>query len=117
MTHVVVVGASGNVGSSVVEQLRAAGVERITGVVRRPPSDSASEASWRSCDIGDAAAAAVLRETFEGADAVVHLAWQIQPGRDLTRLHRTNVTGSQQVIDAVVAAGVPALAYASSIGA
>jgi UDP-glucose 4-epimerase len=47
----------------------------------------------------------------------VHLAWLIQPGRDEQRLHEVNVDGSARVFRAVAAAGVPALVYASSIGA
>src|SRR4051794_41639674 len=54
---------------------------------------------------------------FTGADAVVHLAWLIQPSRDETKLHAVNVEGSRRVFDAVARAGVPALVYASSVGA
>jgi nucleoside-diphosphate-sugar epimerase len=54
---------------------------------------------------------------MKGADAVVHLAWQIQPSRDGARLRRTNVDGSHRVFEATAAAGVPALVYASSVGA
>jgi nucleoside-diphosphate-sugar epimerase len=53
---------------------------------------------------------------FRGADAVVHLAWLIQPARDLELLHRVNVEGSKRVFRAVAEAGVPALVYASSVG-
>jgi nucleoside-diphosphate-sugar epimerase len=116
MTRVVVVGASGNVASRVIPALRASGVERIVGVARRPP-DVHSDVHWVRVDIGDERAATQLGEVFRGADAVVHLAWQIQPSRDLARLERTNVTGSRHVFEAVLAAGVPALLYASSVGA
>src|SRR4051794_9512492 len=54
---------------------------------------------------------------FTGADAVVHLAWAIQPSRDEGMLHAVNVDGSARVFDAVARAGVPVLVYASSIGA
>jgi nucleoside-diphosphate-sugar epimerase len=53
---------------------------------------------------------------FRGADAVVHLAWLIQPSRDLSLLWRTNVDGSTRLFRAVAEAGVPALVYASSVG-
>ena len=36
-----------------------------------------------------------LAWALTGADAVVHLAWQVQPNRDLDALHRTNVTGTR----------------------
>ena len=47
----------------------------------------------------------------------MHLAWLIQPGRDKQRLHEVNVEGSARVFRAAAAAGVPALVYASSVGA
>jgi nucleoside-diphosphate-sugar epimerase len=47
----------------------------------------------------------------------VHLAWLIQPGRDEALTRRVNVSGSERVFAAVVAARVPALIYASSVGA
>ena len=57
-----------------------------------------------------------LAETFRGADAVVHLAWQIQPSHDPRVLYRTNALGSRNVADAVVRTGVPTLVFASSVG-
>jgi nucleoside-diphosphate-sugar epimerase len=54
---------------------------------------------------------------MRGADAVIHLAWLIQPGRDERVTRSVNVDGTERVLRAVVQAGVPALLYASSIGA
>jgi UDP-glucose 4-epimerase len=54
---------------------------------------------------------------FRGADAVVHLAWLIQPSRDEAELRSVNVDGSARVFRAAGAAGVGALVYASSVGA
>jgi nucleoside-diphosphate-sugar epimerase len=59
---------------------------------------------------------APLEELFAGADAVVHLAWLIQPSRDEQTLERTNVHGTRRVFEAAAAAGVGALVHASSIG-
>jgi nucleoside-diphosphate-sugar epimerase len=58
-----------------------------------------------------------LEPVFDGADAVVHLAWAIQPSHDLETLDRINLTGSRRVFRAVAQAGVPALVYGSSVGA
>ena len=58
-----------------------------------------------------------LAPHFHGADAVVHLAWAIQPSRDRNLLWRINVQGSDRVFRAIADAGVPALVYASSVGA
>ena len=54
---------------------------------------------------------------MRGADAVVHLAWLIQPSRDESLTHAVNVDGSRRVFEATARAGVPALVYASSVGA
>jgi UDP-glucose 4-epimerase len=114
--RVVVVGASGNAGTSVLEALAHEDrVREIVGVARRKPKGSFAKTTWRTADISDHAAD--LRGIFAGADCVVHLAWLIQPSRDESITHATNVEGSQHVFDAVAAAGVPALVYASSVGA
>jgi nucleoside-diphosphate-sugar epimerase len=112
--RVVVIGASGNVGTSVLRSLAAEpAVDSVLGVARRIPKRSFPKTEWRQADI----ARSPLRPLFQDADAVVHLAWLIQPGRDKQQLHEVNVEGSARVFRAAAAAGVPALVYASSIGA
>src|SRR4051794_16919304 len=113
--RIVVVGATGNVGTSVVRALIPdPQVESIVGVARRlPPDQRIEKVEWRSADIRSAN----LVELFRGADAVIHLAWLIQPSRDLAELRSVNVDGSERVFEAVGEAGVPALVYASSVGA
>jgi len=112
--RVVVVGATGNVGTSV---LRALGdepaVDSVLGIARRRPKLVWDKVEWASADV----ASDDLVSHFRGADAVLHLAWLIQPGRDLAVTRRTNVFGSGRVFRAVAEAGVPALVYASSVGA
>ena len=49
---------------------------------------------------------------FEGAGAVINLAWSIQPSRDAAQLETVNVDGSRRVFDAVAEAGVPVLVHA-----
>jgi len=112
--RVVVVGATGNVGVRVVEALaRREEVEQIVGVARRRPELQMPKTRFEAADIRHAD----LTALFRGADAVVHLAWMIQPGRDERVTGSTNVEGSRRVVQAVVEAGVPALVYASSVGA
>lgn len=107
-------GASGNVGTSVLEALAVdAAVTEIVGIARRLPSHPMAKVTWRTADV----AADDLVPLFDGADAVVHLAWAIQPSHDEAVMERTNVEGSRRVFAAVAAAGVPALVYASSVGA
>jgi nucleoside-diphosphate-sugar epimerase len=112
--RVVVVGATGNVGTSVLEALEPeTRVEEIVAVARRSPSRAFARTTFASADI----ASSDLVPIFRGADAVVHLAWLIQPGRSERITHRVNVTGSERLIRAAVEANVPALVYASSVGA
>ena len=112
--RLVVVGATGNVGTSL---LRAAGddptIRSVLGLARRRPGLELPKVEWAQADIERDD----LVPHFGGADAVVHLAWRIQPSHDLASLERTNVEGSRRVFEAVAAARVPALVYASSIGA
>ena len=112
--RVVVVGASGNVGTSLLRALAdEPSVDSILGLARRIPDADFRKTEWRQADI----ARSPLRPHFEGADAVVHLAWLIQPGRDKQTLHEVNVDGSARVFGAAAAAGVRTLVYASSVGA
>jgi nucleoside-diphosphate-sugar epimerase len=111
--RIVIVGASGNVGTAL---LRALGdepaVTRIVGLARRRPTLDLPKVEWVAADIVDAP----LEGLFRGADAVVHLAWAIQPTRDRRTLVQINVTGSRRVFEAAAAAGVGTLVYASSVG-
>jgi UDP-glucose 4-epimerase len=112
---VVVLGASGNTGVALLRALEAEPrVEDVVAVARRPPADwSSSKATWRALDI----AADPLEPVLRGADVVVHLAWLIQPARDVGQCRAVNVIGSRRVMAAVAEARVPALVYASSVGA
>jgi UDP-glucose 4-epimerase len=112
--RIVVIGASGNVGTSLVRALAADDqVGEIVGLARRLPLRDFHETEWRATNIEHDD----LVPLFRGADCVVHLAWAIQPSHDLAALRRTNVEGSERVFRAVAEAGVPALVYASSVGA
>jgi nucleoside-diphosphate-sugar epimerase len=112
--RVVVVGATGNVGTSVVATLAEdPRVASILGVARRLPQWSVPRTEWAQADIGQDD----LVGLFRGADAVIHLAWLIQPTHSPLITWRTNVGGSLRVFQAVAEAGVPALVYASSVGA
>lgn len=112
--RVVVVGASGNVGTSVLEALAGeSAVDQVIGVARRLPVDGAAKTDWVSADIRTDD----LETIFAGADCVVHLAWLIQPSRDVDLLDEVNIGGSMRVFEAAAAAGVGSLIVASSVGA
>ncbi|HEX4307554.1 MAG TPA: NAD-dependent epimerase/dehydratase family protein [Solirubrobacterales bacterium] len=113
--RVVVTGATGNVGTSVLAALeREPKVTEIVGLARRVPEGlDLPKVSWRQADVTSTALAPI----FAAADAVVHLAWAIQPSHDEPAMERVNVLGSQRVFGAAAEAGVATLVYASSVGA
>src|SRR5215213_9470102 len=109
--RIAITGATGNVGSALVQALAADGAHELIGIARRPPPPG-SLARFVAADI----ARDDLGKAFEGADAVVHLAWEIQPSRRRGRLAETNVRGTGRVIQAAADAGARCLVAASSIG-
>jgi nucleoside-diphosphate-sugar epimerase len=113
--RVVVIGGSGNAGVALLRALQAEErVEEVVAVARRVPKAWPSgKVAWRSLDISRDDLELVVR----GAHAVVHLAWLIQPSRDVERCREVNVDGTRRLLDAVARAGVPAFVYASSVGA
>jgi UDP-glucose 4-epimerase len=118
---VVVVGATGNVGTALLRRLHAAPeVSWITGVARRAPdlgSPPYGDVEWRAADVSDRHSVDALASALDGAAAVVHLAWLVQPSHDERVLRATNVDGTRHVLDAAVRAGVPHVVVASSVGA
>ncbi|MFJ7335622.1 SDR family oxidoreductase [Streptomyces sp. NPDC101116] len=114
--RIVVTGATGNVGTSVVRLLSEdPRIASVLGLARRIPDWSPPKTDWAAVDL--AAEGSGLAEQFSGADAVVHLAWAFQPTHDPAATWRTNVLGSMRVFEAVATTGVPVLVHASSVGA
>jgi UDP-glucose 4-epimerase len=117
--RIVVTGATGNVGTSVLRALRS-GPHEVVGLARRvpdqlePPYDVAT---WHSLDLTREDEAGRLQEIVRGADAVVHLAWGFQPARRPDHLEALGVGGTRRVAEAVAATGVPHLVHMSSAGA
>jgi nucleoside-diphosphate-sugar epimerase len=108
----VVIGATGNVGLSLVEALSAdAGVDEVVGVARRLPELVLPKVRWHAADV-----TLSNLDVVASADAVVHLAWKIQPQHREAEMLMTNVVGTRRLVDAVVRHRVPALVYASSVG-
>ncbi|MFC7848687.1 NAD-dependent epimerase/dehydratase family protein [Arthrobacter sp. NPDC057388] len=123
--RIAITGASGNAGTALLRRLQEASRDRpggleLVGISRRAPDSSQppyAGVEWHTLDVGAADTRQDLARAFAGADAVVHLAWQIQPNRNLQELHRTNVAGTANMLAAAREAGVSHVVCASSVGA
>lgn len=122
--RVVVTGATGNVGTSLLRRLGAdPSIEHVLGLARRQPDPvqlrdaglDDPKIGWAAVDVfadGDA-----LARRLAGADVVVHLAWLFHPSHRPDMTWRNNVRGTEALLDAVAEAEVPALLAASSVAA
>ncbi|MFP5313415.1 MAG: NAD-dependent epimerase/dehydratase family protein [Actinomycetes bacterium] len=123
--RIAITGASGNAGTALLRNLqgqldRKPGSLELIGISRRLPDTSRAPyrgVQWHALDVGLEQDIPALEKALEGVDAVVHLAWQIQPNHNLALLHRTNVTGTRNVLDAAARMDVKQVVCASSVGA
>ncbi|WP_210051333.1 NAD-dependent epimerase/dehydratase family protein [Nesterenkonia lacusekhoensis] len=119
--RIAVVGATGNLGTAVLNQLQSTPeVASVLGIARRLPDVDAapySGAQWLSADIQFEESRSALAEAFASVDSVIHLAWLIQPNKERDLLRRVNVDGTRHVLEAAEKAGVGHIAVASSVGA
>lgn len=122
--RIAVVGATGNTGTAVLRALhRHPEITEVVGIARRLPDteiEPYDQCEWLSIDIAaastEADAVQSLTDAFRGCDAVIHLAWLIQPNDRRELLERVNVEGTRRVTRAVAEAGVEHLVVASSVG-
>jgi dihydroflavonol-4-reductase len=115
MTRVVITGASGLLGGNLAAELRAQGHEVVA--TRRAGTRVAHlddlGLTWADADLGSVDA---LARAFAGAAAVFHCAAAVSVKREVTpEMTAANVTGTANVIEAAVAAGVPRLVHTSSV--
>ncbi|MBA2528343.1 MAG: NAD-dependent epimerase/dehydratase family protein, partial [Euzebyales bacterium] len=112
--RILVTGATGNVGSALLHALTAdPSVTEVVGVARRRPDIAPEGVRWHRADI----AIDDLRPALSGVDALVHLAWLLQPSHDEAAQWRANVGGTRRVLEAASAAGVGCVAAITSVGA
>ncbi|MFZ7088949.1 NAD-dependent epimerase/dehydratase family protein [Curtobacterium sp. RRHDQ10] len=120
MTRIAVIGATGNVGTAVLRRLHREPDVQIVGVARRIPDRAVApyaDVEWHSLDVSLPTAADSLVPVLDSVDAVIHLAWALQPTHDIPVQYATNVDGTAAVLDAVARAGVAQVVVASSVGA
>jgi UDP-glucose 4-epimerase len=116
---VVIFGASGNVGTALIERLLTEPtVSQVVAVARRLPASPQPAAAdarveWRSADIRYDALDAIVQD----ADVVVQLAWLFQPSHRREATWHNNVIGAVRVLEAVERCGVGSLVVSSSVAA
>jgi UDP-glucose 4-epimerase len=123
--RVAIIGATGNVGTALLRRIRQEQRERgadlqVIGIARRLPDASAEPydgATWHSIDVASATARARLAGVLADCDAVVHLAWVLQPNHNEPFMRRINVDGTANVLAAAAEAAVKQVVCASSLGA
>lgn len=114
---VAVTGPTGTFGLALVPLLqRDARVEQVIGTARRPFDPVAR--GWTKMEYrrGDVRDIETLRTAFEGADVVVHLAFQVMTGAEDTA-RAINIEGTVNAFRAAAEAGAGRFVYASSVAA
>jgi dihydroflavonol-4-reductase len=112
-----VTGATGFIGSRVVDRLVADGHE-VTALTRSRANADHLPAEVRVVE-GDVTAKASMREAMRGVDGVFHIAawFYVGPGaRQRARAERINVEGTRAVLELVDELAVPKAVYTSTVG-
>ena len=115
---VAVTGPTGTFGFGLMPLLEAEPrISRVVGIARRPFDPS--EHGWHKLEYrrGDVRDQDALRQTFDGSDAVVHLAFLITGAARRESIREINVEGTLNAFRAANAAGVKRFVYASSVAA
>lgn len=115
---VAVTGPTGTFGFGLLPLLQADDrIGPIVGIARRPFDPT--QHGWSKMDYrrGDVRDPQTLIEAFDGADAVVHLAFMITGTASRETIREINVQGTLNAFAAAVAAGAKRFVYASSVAA
>jgi dihydroflavonol-4-reductase len=110
-------GTTGFLGSVVAEQLRARG-DTVVALVRDPAKAELLKKTGREVVVGDPADPDALKRGCDGCDAVVHAGAIYEVGINAPRrvdMYEANVNGTERVLSAALATGVPKVVHVSSI--
>lgn len=110
-------GTTGFLGSVVMEQLRARG-DTVVQLVRDPAKAELLRKTGRDVVVGDLADPDALKRGCDGCDAVVHAGAIYEVGITAPRrvdMYQANVEGTEAVLGAALAVGVPKAVHVSSI--
>lgn len=104
-------GATGFLGQAVLEAAIAAGFE-VLALARRP-QEPREHVRWIEGDLFDTAS---LSDLTRGVEATIHVAGVVN-ATDLAGFEACNVNGTLNLIETVVAKGIPRFVYVSSLSA
>jgi UDP-glucose 4-epimerase len=107
-----ITGGSGYIGSRLTDLLVQHADNEVVNLDIRAPAVPRSRTRFVHMDIRDHGIAALIAQ--ERPDALVHLAFVLNPIRDEHTMYDIDVNGTANVLDAAAAAGVPHLLVASS---
>ena len=109
-----VTGATGLVGSHVVDTLLDRGHE-VHVLVRQPAIADALRGRGAKATVGDLTDATLLPAVVEGREVVVHCAGVVQTAGDNPQLWPVNVTATERLLEASAAASVGRFVHLSSV--
>lgn len=115
--RVFVTGGTGFIGSHVVKRLLERG-DSVTALVRTPEKGRALEQAGATLYSGDLSDTGALKRGMEGHDAVIHGAAIYKVGVPKSQhqeLFDANVRGTENALDAAIAAGVGRIVYISTV--
>lgn len=107
---ILVTGATGVYGRSVVERLHRTGHE-VVAMARRPPKSMPPGVTFAAADVADLDA---VRRGMSGCEVVCHLAFVVSPMKDREASRRISVGGTTNVVTAMTDTGARRLVFASS---
>ena len=112
LDRIAITGSSGTYGRAIIREIRRTLPHaRMLGLDRRPVTCSETDLFWQG-DIRSPEMAAVIGDFRP--DTVIHLAYAVQPGRDLRAMESINVDGTRTVLAAAAACNAARLLVASS---
>jgi UDP-glucose 4-epimerase len=110
----VITGGSGYIGTALTEFLVGRQDTELVAIADvRPPRYPRAKTQFHRTDVRDRAAVRALLEKIQ-PDALVHLAFMVNPMRDEATMYDIDVNGTLFVLDAASAAGTPHVLVTSS---
>jgi nucleoside-diphosphate-sugar epimerase len=115
--RVFLTGGTGFIGGRVAQKLRERG-DDVVALVRSP--DKGAKLRDAGCQLvqGDLSDVAAIKRGLDGVDACIHAAAVYKvgiPKKDRQPMYQSNVTGTENVLDAAVEAGVNRILYVSTV--